>query len=251
MASAGVKCIKWLVFIFNFIFFLMGGGLIALGVYLNVEYDDWKEVSDYDYISVANVAIAAGVVVVIVAGAGCWGAMAQNKCMLMAFFVLLVVIFALEIGAGTAAYVWRGELEENLLEQIKKRVPGRYYGKEEGVRKSVDAIQDWGNCCGVNSAMDYFKNPLTEISDRPDYVPESCCQDKFQIDGTCRREPNWLASLAKKSNYNWDTGCYDSIKKFLKDNLLYVGICGIVFGLFQVMGMVFSMVLICAIRKDD
>lgn len=63
--------------------------LIGSGVWLNVARDDWEDISNYSYISVANVAIAAGVIVVIVAFLGCCGAITENKIMLLVVRVFL------------------------------------------------------------------------------------------------------------------------------------------------------------------
>ena len=62
---------------------LTGCGLIALGIWLNVDQDEWEGVSDFDYLSVANVAIAAGAIIMIVAFLGCCGAITENKIMLL------------------------------------------------------------------------------------------------------------------------------------------------------------------------
>lgn len=62
---------------------LTGCGLIGCGVWLNVARDDWEGISDYSYMSVANIAIAAGVIVVMVAFLGCCGAITENKIMLL------------------------------------------------------------------------------------------------------------------------------------------------------------------------
>lgn len=62
---------------------LTGCGLVALGIWLNVDRDEWEGISDFNYISVANVAIAAGAVIMVVAFLGCCGAITENKTMLL------------------------------------------------------------------------------------------------------------------------------------------------------------------------
>ena len=58
-----------------------------------MDQDDWKGISDFNYISVANVAIAAGVIIVLVAFLGCCGAITENKCMLLVVSFYVVVEF--------------------------------------------------------------------------------------------------------------------------------------------------------------
>lgn len=249
MVAGGVKCVKWLIFVFNFLFFLTGCGLIGVGVWLNVERDDWEGISDYDYISVANVIIAAGAIIVIVAFLGCCGAITENKIMLLVFFVFLLIIFILEIGAGIAAYVWRGEIEDELKKELLERVPFRYH-KEDGVLRAVNSIQDHFDCCGVDSFKDWSKPAEDSTGKSITEVPESCCINSGQSGSTptCTKRA-YSAALLLQAEYN-QKGCYDSIKEFLEDNLLYVGITGIIFAVFQIIGMVFAMVLYCAIRKE-
>lgn len=62
---------------------LTGCGLVALGIWLNVDRDEWEGISDFNYTSVANVAIAAGAVIMVVAFLGCCGAITENKTMLL------------------------------------------------------------------------------------------------------------------------------------------------------------------------
>lgn len=236
MVDGGNKCIKWLIFIFNFIFFLTGCGLIGLGIWLNVDQDDWEGISDFNYISVANVAIAAGVIIVLVSFLGCCGAITENKFMLLGFFIFLLIIFILEIAAGIAAYVMRGNVESELKKQLDDRIPERY--GEVGIRNAMDAIQKEFKCCGVNNISDWR-------SGSPPKIPKSCCKPAV----TSCDEVNFDGSETL-SNY-FQKGCFKSIENFLEDNLLYVGITGIIFAIFQLVGMVFAMILYCAISKES
>lgn len=240
MVSGGNKCIKYFIFVFNFLFFLTGCGLVGLGVWLNVDQDDWEGISDFNYISVANVAIAAGAIIVIVAFLGCCGAITENKYMLLGFFTLLVLIFIMELGAGIAAYIKRGDIEDELKDQLEKRIPDRYYS-ESGIEKAMDKIQKHFDCCGVASINDWNKNVNGNH-----FVPASCCRD--DANGCTKR--TWVAYLLNQSQYN-KGGCYKSIEEFLEDNLLYVGITGIIFAIFQLIGMTLAMILFCAIHKES
>jgi len=62
---------------------LTGCCLIGFGVWLNVARNDWQGISEYAYMSIANVCLATGVIIVLVAFLGCCGAIAENKIMLL------------------------------------------------------------------------------------------------------------------------------------------------------------------------
>lgn len=109
MVEAGMKCIKYLLFAFNLIFFLVGIGLIAVGGYVQAQMKDLPGLS-LGGASVSGPAIfliVVGVIVFIIAFFGCCGAVKENYCMILTFSILLVVIFIFEISAGIAAYVLR------------------------------------------------------------------------------------------------------------------------------------------------
>ena len=228
-----ITCVKYLTFVFNFLFFLTGCGFLGIGIWLNVERADWQDVSDYDYITVANVAIAAGVLIIIMAFLGCCGAIMENKYMLLVFFIFLLVIFLMELGAGISAYVWRGEVEEKVKEMLKERIPDRYE-KEEGLQRAIDKVQDTFNCCGVDGINDW------------NYVPDSCCKN----DQSCPKKPSVKGDQTQLDNFN-KVGCVNEVKDFIKENLLYIGLCGLVFAAFQITGMTFAMMLFCHIRKGE
>ena len=61
---------------------LTGCCLIGFGVWLNVARDDWQGISEYAYMSIANVCLVAGIIIVLVAFLGCCGAITENKIML-------------------------------------------------------------------------------------------------------------------------------------------------------------------------
>ena len=59
------------------------------------------------------------------------------------------------------------------------------------------------------------------------------------MDHICtQKEEEWLVFMKRSKRYIWDffwfQGCFKSIENFLENNLLYVGITGIIFAIFQV-----------------
>lgn len=251
MVQGGVKCVKWLLFVFNLLFFLSGCALIAVGVWLNIERDDWEGVSKFDYISVANVVMAAGAIIIVFAFLGCCGAITESKCMLLIFFVFLLIIFIMEIGTGIAAYVMRGEVKDELRKQLEERIPSRFY-KEDGIFSAMNSIQRHFDCCGVNNITDWKKPSQNRDGNPVAEVQSSCCIDDRSNAGyssACGTLP-YTNAVSHITRYN-TKGCYKSIEDFIEDNLLYVGITGVVFAIFQIVGMVFTMVLYCALRRDS
>jgi tetraspanin-33 len=81
------SCVKYLIFVLNFIFWLFGGLLIGIGLYAFVDkwqLTGWVKLDNvYDVIlNVSLVMVLMGGVIFIVSFAGCVGALRENTCLL-------------------------------------------------------------------------------------------------------------------------------------------------------------------------
>uniref|UniRef100_A0A8W7Q1Q8 Tetraspanin n=1 Tax=Anopheles coluzzii TaxID=1518534 RepID=A0A8W7Q1Q8_ANOCL len=81
------SCVKYMIFLLNFIFWLFGGLLIGIGFYAFV--DKWQATglikleTFYDIVlNLSLVMIIAGAIVFVVSLAGCLGALRENTCLL-------------------------------------------------------------------------------------------------------------------------------------------------------------------------
>jgi len=224
-------------FIFNLLFFLLGCAILGLGIWLKTEKGDYAQISSYNFLTAAHIAIAAGAIILVVSFLGCCGAIKEIKPMLLLFFIFLILIFILEITAGVLAYVKRDELEAKLEDDFKASINEKY-GKpdEKGVTDAIDKFQETFKCCGFNNSKDWQSSYYyIQIKQRAS-IPTSCCKDRSNSRcGTMDRD------------INHHKGCYKEVKDFLKENLLIIGVCGIIFALIQILGMIFSMVLYCSI----
>lgn len=225
--------IRYSMFFFNLLFFLLGCGILGVGIWLKLEKGDYAQVSSYNFLTAANLAIAAGAIILIVAFLGCCGAAKEIRSMLLAFFILLVLIFALEITAGGLAYAKRNVLEKKLAADFNESIILKYGQKDQdGLTSAINAFQKSFFCCGFNNYMDWDNSAYYNQARR---IPPSCCKDSSDCPPVGPAVKYWLK------------GCYDPVKTFLKQNLLVIGICGIVFALIQILGMVFSMVMYCSL----
>ncbi|XP_066927565.1 tetraspanin-9-like [Clytia hemisphaerica] len=250
--SRTVRCVKWLVFVFNLLFFLSGCCLIGFGVWLNVARDDWQGISEYAYMSIANICLATGIIIVLVAFVGCCGAITENKIMLLLFFIFLLVIFLMEIGSAISAYIWREKINEELKDQLEQRIPERYY-TETAVELAVNKIQSHFKCCGLYNSSDWGK---TTASTNEPMIDQSCCiQDSAHsnYNSNCVSRP-WGSIQAddeKLLKEYYQDGCYDKIKDFIKENMWLSVLFGFIFAFIQIIGMVLSMFLYCVLRRNE
>lgn len=219
---------------------MIGCAILGLGIWLKIEKGDYVDISQYDYLTSANVAIGIGVVFLVISFLGCCGAIKEVAPMLISFFILLLLIFLLEIVIGIFAYVERSELDHNLKEDLTEVMLKRYTkAGEEGLTKAVDIFQERFDCCGVDLYSDWKQSSYYDVHGS---LPATCCKtDVSKTVCPTIKETEWGKVYKSK-------GCFTELKDFLKENLLYIGITAIVFAIFQILGMIFSMVLYRAVR---
>ncbi|XP_072171671.1 tetraspanin-9-like [Diadema setosum] len=233
MAVEGcARIIKILMFIFNFIFFVCGIVVLAVGIYVNVVDGDFAQIlPSFPFLSAGNLLIACGVIVLIVGFLGCCGAVKENACMLLVFFFLLLLILILEIVAGALAFTYRNQVEDFVVKDLTEGMSS--YNRSQSITKAWDVLQSELKCCGVNGSMDWMRVNVT-LAPGAAY-PDSCCKEYTDM-------------CASRGGMPWDSGCKQKLTMQLRDNIYIVGAIGIAFGLIQVMGLVFSMCLYCSIR---
>lgn len=239
------SCIKYTVFIFNFIFFLIGLGLLGTGIYLKVGKTDYIDVAEEltslsEYVTAGNLMIAVGVIIVVVAFLGCCGAIKESRCMLLSFFFLLLLIFVLELAAGIFGVVKKDDIEEQLQKDFTDAIKIKYSSNDTSgvVNKAIDNFQKKFECCGYNNWLDWKGSKYYQDKN---LVPESCCNTNVGCP-TDASNPNTSVYYKK--------GCFNEVTDWFRKNAVAAGACGVAFAIIQILGLIFSMVLYRAIGSS-
>lgn len=245
--SCGTKCVQYLFFAFNFIFFALGLAVLGVGIYSRVENDSWKElINASTFMQAANLLIAAGVIVAFIGFLGCCGACKRWNWMLMVYSIVVIIIFLLEIAGGIYAYTKRETIQKTLEKQLKTGV-NKNYGEEDtaskGMTKAIDYFQQKVKCCGATNPRDWktseWYKKMTITRDR---VPDSCCILKTTDCG------NTSYTNALKI---YTEGCVEKGKTFVKDNLWLIGGVGVGIAVVQLLGIIFALCLCKAYKDED
>ncbi|CAN2387374.1 CD9 antigen [Pristimantis euphronides] len=216
--KGGTKCIKYLLFAFNFIFWLAGTAVLAIGLWLRFD-SKTKTMLELDsdsssFTTGVYILIGAGALMMLVGFLGCCGAIQESECMLGLFFAFLLVIFAIEIAAG----IWGFANTDKVTVELQKIYEDTYkkwkQQSETGLTNALMAIHEAFDCCGLNGAV-------LETS------KEIC--------------PN--SKLTTK-------GCPTAIEEFFRTKFNIIGAVGIGIAVVMIFGMIFSMILCCAIRNN-
>ncbi|KAK7099473.1 tetraspanin-9-like [Littorina saxatilis] len=225
VAATWYKVVRGFFIFFNFIGIAMGIAMIAVGAYLYIEKKDFLNIMPkYEDINIAAVMVAAGIILLIIACIGFCGAWMESQCMLIMFFTAIFIIFAMEIAIGIVGFIYRGDIDTELNKQLKAGL------KEEKRHPSWDTIQKLYKCCGVDSYEDWYAFYTTG-----NQVPDSCCNHK-----DCGSRPDLAYSV----------GCYSKVKSEVEDNFYVLGAAGITLGVLQILLLVMTMLMICAIRQN-
>lgn len=223
-------------FIFNFLFWLCGILILAIAIWIRVSKDGQEILSSGDsgassYVSV-NILIAVGAIIMILGFLGCCGAIKESRCMLLLFFIGLLLILLLQVAAGILEATFKPESERILNETIYKNAKLLSETSEDGkeFQKAMIAFQEEFKCCGlVDGAADWGVN-FQQAS-------ESCKCPNPQ-DSSC---------TSYVGTYVYKQTCISFIKDLVSNHIIIV--IGIAFGLavIEILGLVFSMVLYCQI----
>jgi len=225
-----MKCVKYMLFAFNLIFFLAGLGLIIAGALVQTKFQDYFDFFGGSFSAAAILLIVVGSIIFIIGFFGCCGAYKENYCMVMTFAVLLGLIFILEIAAGITAYVLRDKAESFVEEKLTIAL-GNY--QNDGVGKTWDRAQKEFECCGVYNYTDWSGKGGIAVGQ----VPESCC-----ITTGCATNPTAL------NTYN--DGCIDKFVDWIEDNIYIIGGVGIGLAFVQIIGIIIACCLGKSIRKE-
>uniref|UniRef100_A0A8C1BPS1 Tetraspanin n=1 Tax=Cyprinus carpio carpio TaxID=630221 RepID=A0A8C1BPS1_CYPCA len=229
--EGGAKCIKYMLFFFNFIFWLCGLALIVVGVLAKLSINTMAFLKGYS--GSPLVLIVVGVIIFFIAFFGCCGAWKENQCMITMFAVILSLIVITEIGAAIAGYVFRGNLTDLLNKGFDDMITG--YNVTEK-RETLDNIQEQFKCCGKNSSSDWKSSKFFDSNS----VPDSCCKN---VTKGCGK-----GALQETSKINTD-GCQPILDKFLKQNFLWIAVAALVIAFVQITGIVLACILMRAIRS--
>ncbi|XP_027950009.1 tetraspanin-4 isoform X3 [Eumetopias jubatus] len=217
MARGCLQGVKFLMFAFNLLFWLGGCGILGVGIWLAATQGNFATLSSsFPSLSAANLLIVTGTFVMAIGFVGCIGAIKENKCLLLTFFVALLLVLLLEATVTTLFFACTDQIDRYAQRDLKKGL--HLYGTpgNVGLTNAWSIIQTDFRCCGVSNYTDWF-----EVYNAT-RVPDSCCLE-FSEGCGLHAPGTW-----------WKAPCYETVKMWLQENLLAVGIFGLCTALVQV-----------------
>ena len=257
--------VKYTIFFFNLLFWVVGGALLGVGLWARFD-KGWESVESLTT-DPAIVLIVVGCVTFIVGFCGCLGALRENIFLLKIFLWSLVVLFILEVIGAILAFVFRGDVEKFVKDQVKTGI--ERYREDADLQNFIDFVQQQFECCGGKNPIDWVTSEgsnkyfnCTPPPDRPPEacgVPFSCCKKvEERVNSQCGYglyeydpgNPSRPIATVEVLRTIWTDGCYDTVIKFAEDNLLILGIIVLVVALVQIVGIGCSGNLISQIKRQ-
>ncbi|XP_068193623.1 tetraspanin-4 isoform X2 [Antennarius striatus] len=133
-------CVKYLMFVFNLIFWLGGCGLFGVGVWLSFTQTEFSSLPlSFPSLSAANLLLVAGGITMITGFLGCLGALKEQRCLLFMFFVILLLLVLTEVTLTLVIHVFHDKLDSKAQGELKEGM--KIYKSEPGLKQSWDNVQ--------------------------------------------------------------------------------------------------------------
>ncbi|CAM4575142.1 CD81 antigen [Caretta caretta] len=234
------KCIKYLLFVFNFVFWLAGG--IILGVALWLRHDSQttnilylhlgdKQAPNTFYIGI-YILIAVGAVMMFVGFLGCYGAIQESQCLLGTFFTCLVILFACEVAAGIWGFVNKDLVAKDVKQFYDQALQQALQQDQSdsdatNAKTVVKTFHETLDCCGANTIM-----AIGTAVIRNDLCPKEQTLVETVVQGHLPQD------------------CHKKIDELFSEKLYLIGVAAIVVAVIMIFEMILSMILCCGIRNS-
>lgn len=238
-------CVKYTMFFFNFLFWLSGLLLVAVGVYAAL--DKWSSGEAFKLKTIFDVMFNIGFLLMIIGGvifivsfAGCIGALRENMFLLKFYSLCLLIFFLAEMTLLALSFIYPNKLTEFLEEELSEKLI-QSYRDDLDFQNLIDLVQHDFMCCGISSEgyRDWSKNEYFNCTrnkaDNPSVercgVPYSCCHyegrsgpdaDSDLVNLMCGFGVQEMKDPLEVINLINITGCIPTIQTLIENNLYTV-----------------------------
>ncbi|XP_017274117.1 tetraspanin-15 [Kryptolebias marmoratus] len=246
------QCVKVLLFSYACIFWLIGGFILAVGIYAEVERQRYRTLEGV-FLAPAVILILLGIIMFIVSFIGVLGSLRDQLHLLKAFMYTLTVCLILELMGGVLALAFRNQATDLVNKNIKKGIVNYY--DDLDFKNIMDYVQKEFECCGGKEFQDWKHNmyhscnapgplacgvPYTCcITTKPDEVVNTLCGHKLLNESR-------LAVMEKI----YIRGCTDAFFIWMMDNYKKMAILLLVILLPQFFGVIMTWVYITQVEKE-
>ncbi|KAF7648092.1 hypothetical protein LDENG_00162170 [Lucifuga dentata] len=213
---------------------------MAMGIWVTVDGSSFLHLlgpfsgQAMQFVNVGFFCIAIGAMLVLLGLLGWCAAHKENKCLLLLFFCIILIIFIAEVAAGVVALAY-SSFAEGILQAWAMPALKEQYGSDPVVTKIWNTTMTELDCCGFSNYTDFLDSKYEQANGG--ILPLNCC--RFNSSTCSPRE-------ALKSNVE---GCFEHILEILKDHANTVGGIAAGIAILEIAAMGVSMFLYCHLEK--
>lgn len=230
--GCGNKCVKYFFWLINLLFFVLGAVIVGLSIWMLVDKNSLNTVASTVKVDLSQALSQVNIqqlntflyVTVVIGGAllilgffGCCGSCCENICAISIYFLLVAILAVIEIVATILYFVKKTELQQGLVTIWRNEVVSKY-NSDQQIRQVLDQLQSGMQCCGASGCTDYI----------PYGAFPTTCQ---------------CATMQSQ------IGCATMLWNAFESHLIYVAFVGIIILFVEVLALIFSCVIINAVKS--
>jgi len=278
--SAGLA--KLILFVVNFLVFLIGAVTFGIGVYLKISPNDAMSLLNRissdgnitDNTSIISFSgwlfIILGIFIVLVGFSGCWGAFKESTFLLYVYSTIFVILIVVEVVGLVFVLLKTSTFEKEGESFLVKTLQKNYVGVEShqytndansdnstiAFSKIFDTVQIYMECCGVESFYDY-KNFTTWNQITTQSIPVTCCTmkdiDKFVHTRDWQNLDNYIDKkqdcLELKDNAFNKVGCWRKVSDNIARTQKLVFVVILLILLVEITAIILACMLLSSINR--
>ncbi|KAM9115086.1 tetraspanin-16 [Pangshura tecta] len=231
----------------------VGCTMVGLGLWIKLGSASFVRVLGATSVYFAHVGyfcIVVGSMAVVLGFMGCWSAVTENRCLLLTYFLIMLVIFIAEITAAVVVFAFtsfaRSIILDKSLTSLKMKYSG--YKHDDIVSYGWNAFMLKLHCCGVQNYTD-FAGSAFQIRTNLTY-PKSCCKDPTSSACNGRNVSSVVINQevaaqlgGGNGNCGNSAGCFRKLLSLLKEKSLLLGGAALGAALLELAAMMVSLML--------
>lgn len=221
-----IAAIKYTLFCFNIVSWIIGAGLFAFTIYIRAEpgFDEWVALLDiYQYYIGVYILIGTGALVMIFSFLGCCSALMEHSLALYAFIGTQIFLFVATI-VGSAIILDFSTMNSSIQPLIRQTML-RFIMTSEHPHSSfaLKLIQESIGCCGADGPNDYM----------------------------ILRQPLPLECRDTVTGNAFFHGCVDELTWYLEDKSIWAAVMAMVLSAIHTANVVLGIVLVQALKREE
>jgi len=227
--SCGMSMVKYGLFVFNLICAIAGIALIVVGALPLYKLEHVRDaLPDHEPATVPIIVLVLGSIIFIISFFGCCGAIKESPCMVSTYTWFLLLLVIIQVILAVFAFMYTEDLANAAEKGFTNLWNEMDSGTERNSSERINSIQSHMHCCGKQGPNDWLNDG------RP--IRPSCCSSGLD---TCNINSTDL----------FHEGCGPVLFDLVNASGLLIAWIAIVFGAFELVGVVFGCCLGNSIRN--